>query len=143
MTDVNAAIASMVGSASFLLTAVALLLTAIAIAFTAWANMRAKHSELETKRLELSYRFLLAASGGGDARLCKEDHYSSVEIQTMSIAALRSFPEYRAIYERLLAERTRVADASPDNVYNQVLKRETEMLLRELTTVQQGKSSRR
>ena len=130
MSDLNSQIANAIGSASFVLTAIALLMTAIAIAFSAWANWRAKQSELEAKRLEMSYRLLLAASGGGDARLPnKETHYSSMEVQTMAIAALRSFPENRPVYERLLAARNGVLIQSPEDVCAKVLKQETESLL--------------
>lgn len=130
MSDVNDQIANAIGSASFLLTAIALLMTAIAIAFSAWATWKAKQSELEAKRLEMSYRLLLAASGGGDARLPSgETHYSSMEIQTMAIAALRAFPENKPVYERLLAERTRISNVSPNDVFATTLKRETEELL--------------
>lgn len=130
MTATNEAIAYAIGSASFLLTAVALLLTAIALALGAWAHWRAKQADVETTRLELSYRLMLAASGGGDARLPRgNEHYSSIEVQTMAIAALRSFPENHDVYERLLSERERQVQVYPDNETVHVLRREMALLV--------------
>lgn len=126
----NALLADIIGSASFLLTAVALLITAVAIAFGAWANFRAKQFEWKTSRLDLAYRLILAASGGGEARLPDaKTHYSSLEVQTAAIAYLRAFPEYADVYERLAEERRRNALASGSEL-DQVLLRETESLVR-------------
>ena len=135
MTDLpalpNESIANAIGSASFLLTAVALLLTAAALAVGAWAHWKAKQADVETTRLDLAYRLMLASAGGGDARLpgAQGGHYSSLEVQTMAIAALRSFPENLDVYERLLAGHDRGLAQNPGDAALQVLKREFELLV--------------
>jgi hypothetical protein len=128
-TSINATLSDVIGSASFLLTTIALLITAIAIAFSAWANYKAKQFELQTTRLDIAYRLIIAASGGGDARMPNgTTHYSGVEVQTAAIASLRAFPEYADVYERLLVERKRFAAANGGEL-EQVLMRETESLV--------------
>ena len=127
--SINSALADIVGSASFLLTAIALLITAIAIGIGAWSNYQAKKMEWETNRLDLSYRLLLASAGGGDAPLPNQQtHYSIVEVQTVAIAALRGFPEYRDVYERLLIERNRQHQAE-NSALNQLLLNEVQSLV--------------
>lgn len=128
--EMNSGIADAVASASFLLTAVALLITALALGAGAWANYRTKQLEAETFRAELAYRFLLAASGGGDARLPDaKSHYSSMEVQTMAISALQAFPEFHETYERMLAERRRVYGDDNTNKFSTRLLEETEALV--------------
>ncbi|WP_084420252.1 hypothetical protein [Henriciella litoralis] len=107
----NASLTNAIGSASFLLTAIALFLSATAIAVAAWAQYQAKRTENETKRLELSYRLMIAAAGGGDA-LCPKggSHYSNLQIQVAAMASLRSYPEYIDVFERLLADRERLVE---------------------------------
>ena len=134
-SEFNEALAASIGSASFLLTALALLLTAVAFALGSWANWKAKQADVETARLDLSYRLMLAASGGGDARLPNgAGHYSSLEVQTMAIAALRGFPENLEVYERLLEERRRWAASNPADTGLQILSRETELLVSSIKT---------
>ena len=132
MEHLNLAIADLVGSASFILTAFALLVTGLAVAVTTWANYRARKHEAEVARIELSYRLLLAAAGAGDARLpAQSTHYSSVPVQVMALAALRSFPEFTGVYERLLEDRERQAKTHPDE-WNAVLLAATNRLVEDV-----------
>jgi hypothetical protein len=104
MTNLNMTIADLVGSASFVIATFSLLIASLAVVLTFWIHHRTKTAEVEAKKLELSYKLLVASAGGGDA-LRDPKLTSSMQTQFAAIAALREYPEYVDSYRVMLEVR--------------------------------------
>jgi len=143
MNSLNITAADVVASASFVLAAFALLATGLAVTAAVWATYQARRHEAEIARIELSYRLLLAASGGGDARLPNNNtHYSSGPVQLMAIAALQSFPEFEPVYEQLLDARKTESENDP-TAYPKAYYAATQRLVEEVARIKKRRRYRR